>query len=192
MADLTPHAPHDTPHGSTGVDVGHSHSGGTTNGDDIEQEKTPSGRDKAQGGTDPFTSRLPDEFFDELREKRGFGRKLTALRGVSTSTIDPIIEVALRKISTEFGKRASDVEDRLASEYLSDVEAVTSRLNARSLPRTTRLLLTQRGVYVNLVAGAIRKMEGHTHPEPTPRPNPGPLPPRSEREARSKLKPSAE
>jgi len=190
MADLTPHVPHDMPHGSTGVDGGHSHSGGTTNGDDIDTEKTPSGRDKAQSGTDPFTSRLPDEFFDELREKRGFGRKLTALRGVSSSSIDPIIEVALRKISAEFGKRAGDVEDRLASEYLSDVEAVTSRLNARSLPRTTRLLLTQRGVYVNLLASAIHKMDGHT--EPRPRPNPGPLPPRSEREAKTKLKPSAE
>ncbi|HZI29973.1 MAG TPA: hypothetical protein VFD64_17510 [Gemmatimonadaceae bacterium] len=150
---------------SLGLDNGHREV------DSDEVTTTPSGREKAQSGNDPFTSRLPDEFFDELREKRGFGRKLSRLRGIGLANPDPIVEVALRKISAEFGTRSAEIEDALASQYLSDVEAVTSRLNARQLPRLTRLLLTQRGVYVNFLAAAIEKVEersegggrAHTH-----------------------------
>ena len=187
MAD-TPSTPSfDDPGGHSGFDVGHDHH--THDGSSIET--TPSGREKATTGTDPFTSRLPDEFFDELREKRGLGRKLTAVRPIGLANPDPIVEGALRKISAEFGRRGGELEDRLASQYLSDVEAVTSRLNARQLPRLTRLLLTQRGVYVNLLAHAIQKVEGrttngrthtHTHGAEAPR----------EKETKSKPKSQAD
>lgn len=148
MADMS------TPH-----DHDDSHGNGRRLVDDEDVTTTPSGREKAQTGADPFTSRLPDEFFDELRDKRGLGRKLTRLRGIRLDNPDPIVENALRKIKAEFGARSREIEDALASQYLSDVEAVTSRLNARQLPRLTRLLLTQPGVYVNVLAAAIQKVE---------------------------------
>ena len=130
--------------------------------DDDEVTTTTSGRQKPQTRHDPFTSRLPDEFFDELREKRGLGRKLTRLRGVELAKPDPIVADALRKVAAQFGTRAGEIEDLLASQYLSDVEAVTSRLNARQLPRLTRLLLSQRGVYVKFLAAAIQKVEARS------------------------------
>lgn len=190
MADMPLSHPPDNPATTSSFGLGH----GVHDGADVET--TPSGREKVQTGTDPFTSRLPDEFFDELREKRGLGRKLSRLRGIALANPDPIVEVALRKISTEFGTRSGEVEDRLASEYLSDVEAVTSRLNARQLPRLTRLLLTQRGVYVNLLASAIQKVEGHSagngHTHTTPHAHTNPPQPEEaprERGTRSKVKP---
>jgi hypothetical protein len=94
------------------------------------------------------------------------------LRGVSINAPDPIIEEALRTLQEEFGKGASKKEERLAALYLTEVEQVTARLNARQLPRTTRLLLAQRGVYVNLLTSVIAKMvnqsDGHTHASDVP------------------------
>jgi hypothetical protein len=192
MADMPLSHPPDNPVNPSSFGIAHD------GHDGAEVETTPSGREKVQTGTDPFTSRLPDEFFDELRDKRGLGRKLTRLRGIGLANPDPIVEVALRKISAEFGTRAGQIEDDLASEYLSDVEAVTSRLNARQLPRLTRLLLTQRGVYVNLVAAAIQRVEGpthgngHSHTQPHSHTHTNPPPPEEaprERGTRSKAKP---
>ena len=165
------------------------HGGHQNQEDESDGKATPIGRPKAQSGSaDLFESRLPDEFFDELRERRGFGRKLTAVRGVAIAAPDPIVSDALREISAKFGKNRRDVEDALANQYLSDVEAVTSRLNARQLPRITRLLLTQRGVYVNLLAHAISKMEGRTTNDRTHM-HARAAEPTREKETKSKAKP---
>lgn len=131
--------------------------------DDDEEsgDETAGGRKRIKIASDRYAFQLPDSFFDDLEITGQTGQRLTPVRPVIVDDLDPIVDEALRalrrKLQDNAGADPAETEDALASNFFGEVEDVAERINRRELPRVTRLLLSQRGVYHYTIAEAIAK-----------------------------------
>jgi hypothetical protein len=154
-----PPAPPVAAHGAPG------HGPGREGGEERERpRRRPVARERDRAPVEP-TSRLrfeiPDEVIERLasRDRTAF-RRLTEIKGPRVESLDPVVQRALEDTVRKYRRTGAEAREVLSSKWLNDAEAVTANLNKRALPVTTRLLLSQPGVYETLLLRAIEEGVG--------------------------------
>jgi hypothetical protein len=151
-------------HGAPGHDAP-GHGPGREGGEERERpRRRPVARERDRAPVEP-TSRLrfeiPDEVIERLasRDRTAF-RRLTEIKGPRVESLDPVVQRALEDTVRKYRRTGAEAREVLSSKWLNDAEAVTANLNKRALPVTTRLLLSQPGVYETLLLRAIEEGVG--------------------------------
>lgn len=124
-----------------------------------ESAHTPGGIVAGVRPFEPDEVDLPDSVFDELEENGGARRRLTLINKVSVQELDPIVLNAVTAVRSTYDEDADANEELLSGKYFSVAEAVTERINRRQLRPVTRLLLSQRSIYLARLVQAINAAE---------------------------------
>jgi hypothetical protein len=147
-----------------GPSYGYGDSVDSSWGDRPPREREPIPDD--EGNSDDVE--LPEQVFDEIADKRGTKRRLSVVKKISVEELDPIVDAAVREVRDEYEDDADENEEVLSTEYYAVAEAVTERLNRRQLSPVTRLLLSQRSIYLALLKDQIEKMAASEGAEAAP------------------------